>query len=395
MLKISLMETKLGAWYPFIIIHPDFATNFDFPALAELTDGKRIQPIWVFRGELAGILKSQEKTIWPKNVKINQVYASMRVFEFFDLDCLELELTLPPYTKLHLRSARLDRLPRSLSVEVSSNVFKSFAKPGRHATWAVATGNSRAIPIRLIRSSETKDADFTCNMLLKMFLSANELDTIQFSHPRYVMRDRATKAIRKLPLKKYFLKHEKVAIIAATFISGVRLMVDILEFFLKSYFKAPRQAFITIPPYLGDEFPRLVRLHPAAFTMIGIKPGDEVIVEWCGRRTSAIADELVYLESQIQKSDSISEHLYISVSGQVRVDLGIALSTAVEVRRRVMPKVLANLNSVFLPVISVVVGGTNLKFSGVTVFLLACFAALLSLGKVRLPTAAPGERPLW
>ena len=51
------MKTEHGATYPFIIIHPDFATNFDFPALAELTDGKRIQPIWVFRGEFGGYVK--------------------------------------------------------------------------------------------------------------------------------------------------------------------------------------------------------------------------------------------------------------------------------------------------------------------------------------------------
>ena len=402
MLKISLMEAKHGASYPFIIIHPEFATNFDFPALAELTDGKRIQPIWVFRGEFGGMLKSPEKktiwqslvkTIWPKYVRINQVFASNRVFDFFGLDCLELELTLPPYTKLELHIAHVDKQPVALSVQVSSDVYKSFARPGRHVAWAVATRNSLAIPVRLVRSSETKDADFRSNMIVKMFFSADDFETIQFSHPRYVTRERATKAIRKLPLKKYFLKHEKTAIMAATFISGVRMMVEILEFLLKSYFRAPRMAFLTIPSYLGDDAQRLVRLHPAAFTMIGIKPGDEVVVEWCGRRTSAIADEFVYLDSQIQKSDSISEHLYISVSGQVRFDLGIPISTAVEVQRKVMPKVLDNLNSVFLPVISVVVGGNSLKLPGVTVFLLACFAALLSLGKVRLPRAAPGELP--
>ena len=138
-----------------------------------------------------------------------------------------------------------------------------------------------------------------------------------------------------------------------------------------------------------------MRLHPAAFTMIGISPGDEVIVEWCGRSTSAIADELVHLESQTQKFEFIEEHMYMSVSNQVRVDLGITASTAVEVYRKVIPKVLDNLNSVFLPVISVVVGGNSLKLPGVTVFLLACFAALLSLGKVRLPRAAPGERRSW
>ena len=408
MLKISLMDPKWGAAsYPIIIIHPDFATNFDFPALAKLTDGKRIQPTWVFRGEHPDInvrqmalksqvkLKPQVKTIWPKNVRTNQVYAGMRVFEFFDLDCLELELILPPYMKLRLHQAPLDRLPNSLSVEVSSDVYKSFARPGRRVAWAVATHNSLAIPVRLIRSSETKDADAWCNGFFTTVLFANDSETVQFSHPRYVIRDRATKAIRKLPLKKYFRKHEKTAIIAATFISGVRLIVDILEFFLRSYFKAPKRAFLTTMAYMGDEFPRLVRLHPAAFTMIGIKPGDEVIVEWCGRRTSAIADELVHLESQTQKSEFISEHLYISVSGQVRVDLGITVSTAVEIRRKVMPKVLDNLNSVFLPVISVVVGGNSLKLPGVTVFLLAFFAALLSLGKVRLPRAAPGELPLW
>jgi len=90
-LKISLMETKHGASYPFIIIHPDFATNFDCPALAELTDRKRIQPIWVFRGEFGGMLKSPEKktiwqsqvkTIWPKNVKINQLACTDNVALF-------------------------------------------------------------------------------------------------------------------------------------------------------------------------------------------------------------------------------------------------------------------------------------------------------------------------
>ena len=172
-------------------------------------------------------------------------------------------------------------------------------------------------------------------------------------------------------------------------------MVDILEFLLRSYFKAPKLPFLTTIPYMGDEFPRLVRLHPAAFTLIGVKPGDEVIVEWCGRRTSAIADELVHLDSQTQKSDFISDQMYISVSGQVSVDLGITMSTAVEVRRKVIPRVLYNLNSVFIPVISVVVGGLNLKLPGVTVFLLASFAALLSLGKVRIPKAAPGELSSW
>ena len=396
MLKISLMKTVWGGPFPVIIVHPDFATNFDFPALAELTDGKKIQPIWVFRGEFPDLLLwLNKKTIWPKNVRINQAYVNNRVFDFFGHDCLELGLILPPYKKLRLRQARIDRLPKSLSVEVSSDVYKSFARPGRHVAWAIATHNSLAIPARLIRGSVPLDDDFVCNGGFAEFFSAKELDTIQFSHPRFVIRDRAAKAIQKLPLRRYFLKHEKTAIIAATFISGVRLIVDIFELFLRSYFKAPKQAFLTIQPYLGDEYPRLVRLHPAAFTLLGISPGDEVIVEWCGRKTSAIADQLVYLKSKIQKSDSIAEHLYISVSGQVRVDLGITVSTAVEIRRRVIPKVLDNLNSVFLPVISVVVGGNSLKLSGVTVFLLACFAALLSLGKVRLPRAAPGERPLW
>ena len=67
-------------------------------------------------------------------------------------------------------------------------------------------------------------------------------------------------------------------------------MVDILEFLLRSYFKAPKLPFLTTIPYMGDEFPRLVRLHPAAFTLIGVKPGYfsrcrwfESQIAWCDR----------------------------------------------------------------------------------------------------------------
>jgi hypothetical protein len=391
---VVAVVTNLLTPFPAIVLGPNFDTHIRLPVTGLLSDGHNDITVWVF-GEESPELRDRGMAIkWPKKPLHNEVAVSKRVSDFFGESLGGVNLTLPTAISVHFRRAAVDKLPTSLEARVSSEVFKLFKPGANRSYWVLATTQSVAIPIRLVQDStkgNLETPELRGGALLRFFLGLGTESQVQLSPIGHVLNDRPTRNQRTVRNSFARGKGEGAQAVVAAVIRTKRRVSSALERSLHLLFGAPSVAVVSHPASLGDDTEQIVRLHPSLFSMLGISPGDEIFVEWGGRRTAAVAFEFSPDSSANTNGSNHTGHLQALVSAQIRFDLGMPRSSALELRRRVLPKVLDNINDAFIPAVSVLIGMISLGLTGPELVFAVLSAVYLSLLKVRVPKASPGQ----
>lgn len=317
------------------------------------------------------------------------------------------ELELPAIKRCRVLAARIDDLPGPQSLQVSGAVRDGL--DGRR--WAVATAHGAAVPVQLHCRTMDHDEDARASHALRLLLGRGEdLPHVQLSSfPRTPFLLRLTDAGRISRRTR-----QGAAAVAVTVASCLLLLLRVadlgLEAILRGAFRSPALSVITTRAHAGDDALDIVRLHPSAFPMLAIKPGAQIVVAWGPRRTVAIALEdhrthevpAASLEARASRVEHVSAdlpaefppHIVVRVSARVRRNVGAPAATAVQLRRRVRPLLISNLNQLVLPVLGLALAAAALNRPHWG-WLSVGFAALvvLSLAGLRHPRPPKGPWP--
>jgi hypothetical protein len=154
---------------------------------------------------------------------------------------------------------------------------------------------------------------------------------------------------------------------------AARLLDFGLETALRALLRSPTAVVRTTQSPVGDDSASVIRLHPELFASLGLRPGMQVTVTWCGLQVAALA--LNDYEAYDQETSSflkerqavertaspdsspLPAHLVARLSLSTRHQLGIPAQTVVEIRRRLRPMVLSQLNQLTIPVTGIFLAG--------------------------------------
>jgi hypothetical protein len=140
-----------------------------------------------------------------------------------------------------------------------------------------------------------------------------------------------------------------------------------IEFLLRKFLGAPVSVFRTAMGFPGDDNRALVRLENSQFSRLGISPGDQVFVEYAGKKISAFAfeqlDEIYSPSTVLKNSKAVGlkssqlpkdfpQYLLVHVSPIARDALGIPkdnVTSIVRVHRRIRTRLASEFNKLLLP----------------------------------------------
>jgi len=180
---------------------------------------------------------------------------------------------------------------------------------------------------------------------------------------------------------------------------------------------SPSIALRVVQGYPGDDGGAIARLHPSLFPMLGLLPGDHLIVEWGTRRAIVIAfeddvDDAHHNRGHIKKTQGVGlksadlpenfpEYLLIHLSAPARtLALGIPSSrpsTVVTVKRRIRTRLLSEISKILLPISVLIFGGSALPVSHgmkitITIILIIIFL-LTALSPLKISRPPEGTWP--
>jgi hypothetical protein len=202
----------------------------------------------------------------------------------------------------------------------------------------------------------------------------------------------------------------RLGLVLGWLVMAPRLVDFTLEALLRMAFRAPVLALRITQAHPGDDgLANTVRLHPAALSAIGCKPGGQVLLKWGGRQMAvrALEDHAPHgegLSATVLASVGIRyegelpadfpPHLVGRVPAPVRTQLGIPPHTAVEARRKIRPALLGQLNQLATPLAGLVLAAVAIPdIRGWPVFVGTAIAVAFGLAPLRMPRPPRGPWP--
>jgi antitoxin component of MazEF toxin-antitoxin module len=143
---------------------------------------------------------------------------------------------------------------------------------------------------------------------------------------------------------------------------ALRWLLWMTECLLRMLFHAPQLAMRTQEAQLGDDTNRVIRIPAETFSVLGIKEGDEVFVQWANRRVIAVAHlafnsvpggtRAATVDTWATEIDAetAARHLVVGIAAEMRGELRIPRRTVVTVRRRVLSLFVQRINELTVPV---------------------------------------------
>lgn len=279
------------------------------------------------------------------------IWLSKRARDLLRFESGLVELQVKESETFNVLPALVDQLPRDDEADVTVSDAR------RLGHWVLAHNDGLTIPIRL--RPRRKEAG-----VMRMSRLTRVLARLPDEHPH----------IRVTPLQQERL-HWTDALRGVTRVPGrggallalvfraFRVVSWGTELLLRHLFHAPALAMTTVEARLGDDTNRVIRIPSETFSLLGIKPGDDVLVEWAGRRVIAVAQEsfektagghasvpTVDTWGSDKEPPSEARHLVIGIGAEMRGELRIPRRTVVTVRRRVTSIFAHRINELTVPV---------------------------------------------
>lgn len=268
------------------------------------------------------------------------------------------KVIIPETVRLNAAVAHVDDLPKSHEVDVSLGVKHRIAKRGG---WGLLIYDEVPMPVRLrgrdIESQKIRISFPTRALIYPAADLGGEI--LQLSS---VLEDRLPFFVR---LKQRYPYAGFFRLFVGILKRFIHYLGQIFELFLRPILRAPVVVLRTVEALIGEDTYQVVRINPQIFPLLGIKPGDQVVIGWASRQVVATALEFPpelntdpRITTTLQRTDlhrigsreSIAPHLSIGITAPMRSCLGIPRHTVVEVRRRLTPIILGRINELTIPV---------------------------------------------
>jgi hypothetical protein len=325
----------------------------------------------------------------------------------------DISLDLPNRFPLRARTPPAQDLPPGASIHVSPKLFKSFRTKALSHTYALLTTDQGvAAPVRLAMRP-IGDEYILAPMSVRTLCGITEGSQIQLStFPKFApLRSGAWLAgriFRRSPNEEW-KRHLGIAF--GLILVGIRFIDLAIELVLRVTLRSQPLAFRVIQANPGDDdLWDTIRIHPAAFAALATNPGGQVLLNWAGQRMAArvLADpnpvdtpaSPVVLNSVGLRLDTgllpdgFPAHLVVRIPAPLRTSLNIPPATIIEIRRRLRPAVISQLNTLTIPVAGLIVTAAALpEVRGWPLIIGAIAALILGLAPLRMPRPPRGRWP--
>lgn len=381
---LTTVPVRIASGLPTAVVHPGLLPGTDGPVPVTVSGGGRTAVAWAWSSGASGVPEAAH------SLAHDQVGASRRLLATLS-DAPTVSVHVPSVTPLRTLAALIDDMPGVDEVQVNQNDVQ----PGTYllmqqgaTAWVRAVAREHVQPgtvrlayqLRLLTASDGAAA----NTHILLVAAAPEVIT-QGEQPASRFR-------------------------------RVRDVVDrAMEQLWRVMFRAPEFSARVFNAHAGDDGAAIVTLHPAAFDRIGIESGQQVLVRWGGREVVALAvadhdPPVAMTQTESMKKvqrvnqlwpnlpEGMSPHVMIRMSTRLREDLQAPVATVVTIRRRLRPVLVRNLNTLVVPLASLVLAGAALPDPhwpalGLGTALMSVFA----LARLRIPQPRSGTRvdPDW
>jgi len=317
--------------------------------------------VWVYPSkgdvrEAADLTASIVDTL-PENLKSTEmILLSKRARDAFgEHGPVEVTVTVPKTVRLNVAPALIHDLPRGDEVQLPDAIARLLVNG---CGWGLLVHEGCSVPVRL-RTRPMSQQRVRLSMLTRTLLSTPDAQPIQ---------NVQLSALLHTPWPVFYAPVRRLR----------GLVNRLFELLLRPLLGSTRVVLRTTQALVGDDSEQVARLHTGVFPLLGIKPGDHIIVTWAKRQAFAIAletEDITEQQSQalrtlqmvnlfVHGDNKIAiDHLAIGLSATLRAELGIPPRTAVMVRRRLGTVFVGQLNQLVLPVCGLAIAAT--KFSNI------------------------------
>ena len=339
------VSVKIASGLPTAVVHPSMLPGTNGPIPVTVVSGERTTVAWAWTAAAAGI-PERARYLSPGQVGVSRrLRAAMG-------EAPLISVRVPRVRRLNTLAALVDDMPGANEVQVCPTDMEPGAYllvQGGVTAWVSAVPRDHVRPgtvrlayqLRLLTASDG-DADNT-----RVVLVAAAPDVIRHGMP------------------------------AGRFQRSSEALDRTMENLWRALFRAPEFSARVVQAHAGDDGAPIVTLHPAVFDRIGIESGQQVLVRWGGREVVALAvadhdppasgspTESIRKVQRVNRlwpdlPEGISPHVTVRMSTRLRDQLGAPVATVVTVRRRMRPVLVQNLNSLVVPLASLVLAGAAL-----------------------------------
>ncbi|MDR7381566.1 hypothetical protein [Promicromonospora iranensis] len=368
---MTTVPVTIASGLPTAVVHPDMLPGTDGPVPVTVGAGDRTTVAWAWSAAADGIPGP------ARELSLGQVGVSRRLRAAVG-DAPSVGLRVPPITALRTLSALVDDMPSADEVQVNP----ADVRPGSYLlVQGGVTAWVRAVPRDHVRRGAVRLA-YQLRLLTASDGATDNSHVALVAAPPEVVE-------HTLPSRRAVRASEAVD--------------RTMERLWRALFRAPEFSARVVQAHAGDDGASIVTLHTAVFDRIGVQSGQQVLVRWGGREVVAlavadhdppIAGSPTPSMKKVQRvnrlwpdlPEGISPHVTVRLSTRLRDQLGAPVATVVTVRRRMRPVLVQNLNSLVVPLASLVLAGAALPDPhwpalGLGTALMSVFA----LARLRIP----------
>jgi hypothetical protein len=276
----------------------------------------------------------------------------------------------------------------------------------------LTTADRVVLPVKLIKRPISDDA-VLIPMALRTLGGLKPGTAVQLAAlPGVPFRERLAEASTRILHWRPRRPLARMSLVALGYLLLLTRFLDVCsEFVLRMAFRSQGLTFRVVQAHPGDDELRdTIRLHPSAFTTLGLRPGGQVLLHWGGRRMAvrALEDQKPFdgqLSGHVLESvglrldtaplpETFPAHLVVRIPAPIRGALNIPPSTIVELRRKLRPALQGQLNQLTVPVAGLVAAAAALpEVRGWPLVIGGLVAVALGLAPLRMPRPPRGPWP--
>jgi hypothetical protein len=267
-----------------------------------------------------------------------------------DLTEPQVEVSAGDAVSVAVLPAVVDDFPEANEIDMAGDAARQFGR------WALAYGKGMiSMPVR-IRARRVPTGNVRMSMLTRTLAGVSASDDqkldiapLEPEHLKWTDRLRGRTSLQGV-----------IGVSIATAYCVARWIPWAAEVILRLLFHSPQLAMRTVEAQLGDDTNRVIRIPPETFSVLGIKEGDEVFVEWADRRVIAVAHQAFNANPADARAATVdtwgtelelsARHLIVGIAAEMRGELRIPRRTVITVRRRVLSIFVQRINELTVPV---------------------------------------------
>lgn len=322
-------------------------------------------------------------------------------------------LGLPGQALLTVRTPGATDLPTGAAVQVSPATYQALST-GNHVRRRalLTTGDRVVLPVKLMTRPISDDAVLVPMSLRTLggFKPGTEVQLTAI--PRRPLREQLTDSSTRVLQWRPRRALARASLVALGYLLLVARLLDVVaEFLLRVAFRSQPLTFRVVQAHPGDDDLRdTIRLHPSAFSTLGLRPGGQVLLHWGGKRMAvrALEDQKPFdgalsghvLASVGLRLDSsplppdFPAHLVVRIPAPIRGALNIPPNTIIELRRKLRPALQGQLNQLTVPVAGLVAAAAALpEVRGWPLVIGGLLAVGFGLAPLRMPRPPRGPWP--